>query len=301
MANETTIGAKLRQARLDKHISLDELQQMTKVQKRYLEAIEADRFEQLPGTFYVRAFIRQYAAAVGEDGDKLVSVFDGKDTLAEPLPKRPQPETVSGSRKALHVEEKGGTFLSRYLPMILLGLVAVTIICIVGYMAWQDRHSTPMIQGSSAPVVENSAYTSTSSTVESTASKETSESETQSSSSTESSEKEMTMTKGESSQSDISISIKDATNPIKLELTGLDASCWVGILVDNAYVYQYTLQAGEVQSTTLPENATHATIVLGASQNIQIAANGQKIDFDDPQYKLLQKNVHLAIEYQETN
>ena len=106
MANETTIGAKLRQARLDKHISLDELQQMTKVQKRYLEAIEADRFEQLPGTFYVRAFIRQYAAAVGEDGDKLVSVFDGKDTLAEPLPKRPQPETVSGSRKALHVEEK---------------------------------------------------------------------------------------------------------------------------------------------------------------------------------------------------
>ncbi|EQC81990.1 Transcriptional regulator in clusterwithunspecified monosaccharide ABC transport system [Enterococcus sp. HSIEG1] len=33
MANETTIGAKLRQARLDKHISLDELQQMTKVQK----------------------------------------------------------------------------------------------------------------------------------------------------------------------------------------------------------------------------------------------------------------------------
>lgn len=161
--------------------------------------------------------------------------------------------------------------------MILLGLVAVTIICIVGYMAWQDRHSTPMIQGSSAPVVENSAYTSTSSTVESTASKETSESETQSSSSTESSEKEMTMTKGESSQSDISISIKDATNPIKLELTGLDASCWVGILVDNAYVYQYTLQAGEVQSTTLPENATNATIVLGASQNIQIAANGQKL------------------------
>ena len=66
--------------------------------------------------------------------------------MAEPLPKRPQPETVSGSRKALHVEEKGGTFLSRYLPMILLGLVAVTIICIVGYMAWQDRHSTPMIQ-----------------------------------------------------------------------------------------------------------------------------------------------------------
>lgn len=96
---------------------------MTKIQKRYLEAIEAERFDQLPGTFYVRAFIRQYAAAVGEDGDKLVAVFDGKDTLDAPLPKRPQPETVSGSRKAQHVEEKSGSFVVRYLPMILLGLV----------------------------------------------------------------------------------------------------------------------------------------------------------------------------------
>jgi cytoskeletal protein RodZ len=300
VANETTIGAKLRQARLDKHISLDELQQMTKVQKRYLEAIEADRFEQLPGTFYVRAFIRQFAAAVGEDGDRLVAVFDGKETLAAPLPKRPKPETVSGSRKAMHVDEDQ-SFVSRYLPMILLGLVAITIICIVGYMAWQDRNSTPMIQGSSTPVVENSVYSTTSSTeTESTESQETSESETQATSSSESSE-EMTMTKEESSQSDITIAVKNATTPVELELTGLDASCWVGILVDNAYVYQYTVQAGEVQSTTLPENATNATIVLGASQNIQITANGQKVDFDDPQYKLLQKNVHLTIDYQETN
>ena len=174
MANETTIGAKLRQARLDKNISLIELQQMTKIQKRYLEAIEAERFDQLPGTFYVRAFIRQYAAAVGEDGDKLVAVFDGKDTLDAPLPKRPQPETVSGSRKAQHVEEKSGSFVVRYLPMILLGLVAITIVSIVGYMAWQDRNTTPMIQGSSSLVVENSASTAstTSSTEETSTSSE---------------------------------------------------------------------------------------------------------------------------------
>ena len=234
MANETTIGAKLRQARLDKNISLIELQQMTKIQKRYLEAIEAERFDQLPGTFYVRAFIRQYAAAVGEDGDKLVAVFDGKDTLDAPLPKRPQPETVSGSRKAQHVEEKSGSFVVRYLPMILLGLVAITIVSIVGYMAWQDRNTTPMIQGSSSLVVENSA--STASTTSSTEETSTSSEATESSSTTESSEAKMTMTASDSTQSSITITMKDAENPIELAFTGLDASCWVGVQVDNAYV-----------------------------------------------------------------
>lgn len=297
MANETTIGTKLRQARLDKNMSLIELQQMTKIQKRYLEAIEADQFAQLPGTFYVRAFIRQYAAAVGEDGDKLVAVFDGKETLSAPLPKRPQPETVSGSRKAQHVAEKNSSFVIRYLPMILLGLVAVTIISIVGYMAWQDRNASPMIQGSSSLVVENSA--SDSSSTENTSSTASSSSTVEST--TESSaEKEMTLTASNSSQSAITIDVKDAEAPLTLTFTGVDGRCWIGVQVDGAYVYQYTLTAGETQTTTLPEGADNAVLTLGASQYVTIAANGQTVDFTDPQYESLKKIVNMTISYADT-
>ena len=49
MGNELLIGDNLRQARLNKNISLDELQQKTKIQKRYLEAIEKGAFDLLPG------------------------------------------------------------------------------------------------------------------------------------------------------------------------------------------------------------------------------------------------------------
>ena len=298
MAHETTIGTKLRQARLDKNISLIELQQMTKIQKRYLEAIEADQFAQLPGTFYVRAFIRQYAAAVGEDGDKLVAVFDGKDTLAAPLPKRPQPETVSGSRKAQHVAEKNSSFVIRYLPMILLGLVALTIMSIVGYMAWQDRNASPMIQGSSSLVVENSASDS-STTTESTSSTINSSSSVEST--TESStEKEMTMTASDSSQSAITIDVQDAESPLTLTFTGQNGRCWIGVQVDGAYVYQYTLTAGETQTTTLPEGADNAVLTLGASQYVTIEANDQPVDFTDPQYESLQKTVNMTISYADT-
>lgn len=298
MTNETTIGEKLRQARLNKQLSLDELQQMTKIQRRYLEAMEAGRFDMLPGTFYARAFIRQYAAAVEEDGEKLVAVFDGKASFEPPLPKRPRPETVKGSRTAMHVEEKQGSWVVRYLPMILLGLIALTIVGIVGYMTWQERNTTPIIQtsGSSFFVESNeqsssSAEETTTSTIESTS--------TEASSTVESTEEKMTVKLENSTQTDATIAITNAENPIKLDFTGLDGRCWVGILVNNAYVYQNTFEANTKQSMTLPENTTTATIVLGASQNMSIQANGVAVDFNDPAFEALQKNVHLQIQYKE--
>lgn len=186
MANEaTTIGTRLRQARLNKNISLDELQQITKIQKRYLEAIESGELDLLPGSFYVRAFVKQYAQAVGEDGDKLVAVLAGKETLTPPPPKRPQPETIQGSRKSLHVEEKTGNPVMRLLPVIFFGLVALVIVVIVFYMTWQDRNNqTPMIADNSSVVVDQ-ATTTTSKVAESS----TKESESKPAESTKESEK----------------------------------------------------------------------------------------------------------------
>ncbi|MDA6131043.1 helix-turn-helix domain-containing protein, partial [Escherichia coli] len=46
-------------------MSLDDLQKVTKIQKRYLMGIEEGDYSMMPGKFYVRAFIKQYAEAVG--------------------------------------------------------------------------------------------------------------------------------------------------------------------------------------------------------------------------------------------
>ena len=42
------IGKKLRDARQAKGYTLDDLQQLTKIQKRYLIAIEDEKFDELP-------------------------------------------------------------------------------------------------------------------------------------------------------------------------------------------------------------------------------------------------------------
>ena len=62
------IGDKLRSAREAKGLSIEDIEKATKIQSRYLTAIEDDDFDKLPGDFYVRAFIRQYAQVVGLDG-----------------------------------------------------------------------------------------------------------------------------------------------------------------------------------------------------------------------------------------
>ncbi len=63
----TGLGERLKEARTAKGYSLDDLQSITKIQKRYLSGIENEDYSMMPGAFYVRAFIKQYSEAVGLD------------------------------------------------------------------------------------------------------------------------------------------------------------------------------------------------------------------------------------------
>ena len=64
-----TIGERLRLRREQQGRSLAELAQQTCIASRYLLAIEADQPQLLPGHFFYRNFVRQYARALGSDPD----------------------------------------------------------------------------------------------------------------------------------------------------------------------------------------------------------------------------------------
>lgn len=65
------LGLRLKHARESKAMTLEELQNVTKIQKRYLIAIEEGHLDMLPGQFYARAFIKNYAEAVGVNPEVL--------------------------------------------------------------------------------------------------------------------------------------------------------------------------------------------------------------------------------------
>ncbi len=69
MSREATafqaFGEVLRAARQAQHRSIDEVAQRTRINRRFLEAIESGDLAQLPPGPYTRAFLREYARAVG--------------------------------------------------------------------------------------------------------------------------------------------------------------------------------------------------------------------------------------------
>lgn len=122
------LGQVLQRAREEKGITLDDIQRITKIQKRYLEAIERGHFHVLPGHFYARAFIKSYAEAVGLDANHLMDHFQSD------LPAQPPTEQVERLRRRRVATTSNPLQASRWITKTLLVLF-VALICGVSYYA----------------------------------------------------------------------------------------------------------------------------------------------------------------------
>ncbi|MFD1450455.1 MULTISPECIES: helix-turn-helix domain-containing protein [Oceanobacillus] len=147
------VGEKLKEARLAKDISLDSLQEKTKIQKRYLVAIEEGNFNILPGKFYTRAFIKEYASAVGINPDELMT--DHK----EELPPTEEEENVQYSRIQRTRKESKSDKESRSSSIIPTVTVILLIIAIIAVAIFFLRQSSSSNEGE--PVEDNNTDSST--------------------------------------------------------------------------------------------------------------------------------------------
>lgn len=68
---EAKIGRFLEQKRKERGLSLEEVEQATKIRKRYLAGLERDDYAVLPDAVYARGFLKTYANYLGLDGEAL--------------------------------------------------------------------------------------------------------------------------------------------------------------------------------------------------------------------------------------
>lgn len=72
---DTGIGATLREARNRRKVDLSEVEATIKIRVRYLQAIENEEWDVLPGGAYTRGFVRTYATYLGLDGERLADDY----------------------------------------------------------------------------------------------------------------------------------------------------------------------------------------------------------------------------------
>ena len=84
------IGDTLREARMHQRLDIADVEARTKIRAKYLRALENEEFGLLPGSTFVKTFLRTYAELLGLDPHRLVEEYrarhEGEDELEAAAP-----------------------------------------------------------------------------------------------------------------------------------------------------------------------------------------------------------------------
>lgn len=133
------LGDRLKEARKAKGYTLDDLQAITKIQKRYLSGIENEDYSMMPGSFYVRAFIKQYAEAVGLDAQEMLSLYRENESSEQMKEEEIQRSAPQLSQKPGYM--KSGR-MNEFLPKIIAALFIIVILAVVIFL-YQHKANAP--------------------------------------------------------------------------------------------------------------------------------------------------------------
>ncbi len=121
-----TLGEKLRALRRGQAVSLVMLEETTHIQKRYLEALERGRYDELPEPLYTRNFIRAYARILGADETYFLELYEEESGRTDLLaPHRLPRQRVRRTR------------LLSSVAFLKIGAFATVMIAFLGYFSWQ--------------------------------------------------------------------------------------------------------------------------------------------------------------------
>jgi cytoskeletal protein RodZ len=292
----TELGSRLKEAREIKGISLDELQKVTKIQKRYLIGIEEGNYSIMPGKFYIRAFIKQYAEAVGLNPEEIFDLYK------EDVPSVGNTELPELSRVKTRkdISEGNGKVLDA-LPKVLIAVFLIGAAALVYYLVQQnagDKTNEPLDTGTESVNYEVDNSGKKNEVKKDTPSDEkTGNVDSNSDNDGEDINKESeedpiiedTKDSSETTTQEVIVAsssgykttyeLKNADRfDVKLVSTG---ETWVNMKNGKGFsLYQGMLKKGEVESQTVDySQETEAALVIGNSKNTEIYINDQKIEY----------------------
>ena len=122
-ADDAALGELLRETRLSRAYTLEEVERDTRINSVYLEALEHGRYELLPAPVYTRGFVRSYARHLGLDEEQALSLLPAE------LPRPAGLEPMAGLRRT------PGPSLPTINRPLAAGLVAAAVLFVLALLA----------------------------------------------------------------------------------------------------------------------------------------------------------------------
>ena len=241
------IGQMLRQAREEKCLTLEQIEEKTKIRRKYIEALENENYEVLPGAVYVKAFIKTYARYLDLNGDLLVEglakeLVDTESDLDDVEGVKNDTQELISQEKLAKRKTVGKVFSSivisskvrRYLTVVAGALIIITLLWGISNRA------------------SNSFLAQKPSSIE--------------------------QVKPENKEKEINNKEEQKTEMQKLALK-LDVTSdksWMRVKVDGIIAFEGTLEQGQSKDFTAQDNMS---VRLGNSGAVQVYVNGKNFGY----------------------
>lgn len=150
-----SVGSYLRELRERRGLSLDEIARVTRVPRRYLEALEGDEADVLPTPVFTKGYIRAYCQAVQQPPDEALALYATAAREA-PAVEGPRdgapveaPKPAAPPRRIRPVERESrsrGPVLVSFVLLVVLGVALFAIT-----LSLQPGRTAPDRRGDTAP------------------------------------------------------------------------------------------------------------------------------------------------------
>jgi cytoskeleton protein RodZ len=282
----SSIGETLRRERERRNLGLEQISRELKISARFLEAIEGEHFEKLPGGVFARSFVRQYARMLGLDEDEMAAevqrAMEPQSGVPEFIQQSKSPEPDIRLPRVEAWQNVGDKSWSSSLPALAL-MVVVMLVC-SGVYAWWQRHPSvipreepraavqtpaqaPAVQ---APATEPAAAPPVSSTQPALQS-------SAQSAPVQPVQPPPSPRAAETTKPPVEASVRPPVNaanaPVRVDVTA-DETVWVLAQGDGKYLFSGTLEANQTRTVQANDKVL---LRLGNAGGVTITLNGKPI------------------------
>ncbi|CAN5884243.1 hypothetical protein BH23ACT11_BH23ACT11_06220 [soil metagenome] len=129
------IGPTLKKAREDFGLTHEDVERVTKIRERYLDAMERDDYDALPGIVYAQGFLKTYANYLELDGEKLARELKDREAARSGEPELDEESTSGGAVRSSRSRAGSGPVRRprrlRLSPIFVIGAVLGLILLII--------------------------------------------------------------------------------------------------------------------------------------------------------------------------